>query len=325
MKGERPMETEVAATGRIVIAGGSGFLGLNLANELAHQGCDVVVISRNKPAEEGPWIHAKWDGRTVSDWATHLDGAAALVNLAGRSVDCIKSPNHCDEILRSRVESTRVLGEALRQVNTPPPVWVQMSTAHIYGDPSEEIICDEDAAFGYGLAPTVARAWEEAYAQAVLPQMRQVIARTSFVLGGERGAMRRLTKITRWWLGGTIGHGRQGISWIHEADMNRFLIRAITNEQMQGAYLCTAPNPVSNRDFMRALREAMGKKIGLPAMAWMVRIGAPLLMRTDPELALYGRYCVSRRLREEGFEFEFDDVSSALNHLFNRRAKQAAE
>lgn len=312
------MNTDAKPTGRIVIAGGSGFLGLNLARHVAEQGCDVVVISRNVPTVNGPWTHAAWDGRTLGNWAKQLDGSSALVNLAGRSVDCIKSPDHCDEILRSRVESTRVLGEALRAIDSPPPVWVQMSTAHIYGDPSEHIVCDEDAAYGYGLAPTVARAWEEAYAQAVLPQMRQVIARTSFVLGRDGGAMRKLTKIARWWLGGKVGHGRQGISWIHEVDMNRFLTRAITNEEMSGAYLCTAPNPVSNRDFMRALRRSLGKIIGLPAMAWMVRIGAPLLMRTDPELALFGRYCVSRRLAEEGFEFEFDDVSKALDDLFKR-------
>ena len=302
--------------GRIVIAGGSGFLGMNLARHLADQGCEVVIISRNPPAEKGSWKHAMWDGRRLGDWARHLDGAAALVNLAGRSVDCIKTPDHCDEILRSRIEPTEALGLALRDVQTPPPVWVQMSTAHIYGDPSEDIACDEESALGYGLAPDVGRAWEDAYERSVLSDTRKIIARTSFVLGRNGGAVHRLAKLARWGLGGKVGHGRQGISWIHEHDMNRLLIRAITNDQMRGAYIFTAPNPVSNEAFMRVLRRVLGRKIGLPAAEWMVRFAAPLIMRTDPELALYGRYCASRRLTEEGFEFRFTDIESTLNDLF---------
>ena len=119
----------------------------------------------------------------------------------------------------------------------------------------------------------------------------------------------------RFAIGGRSGHGRQGISWIHERDMNRLFERAIADEGMSGTYIATAPAPVSNAEFMRALRQALGVPFGLPAAGWMVRLGAPLL-RTDPELALYGRYCVSRRLREEGFDFEFADVEAALADLY---------
>ena len=128
--------------------------------------------------------------------------------------------------------------------------------------------------------------------------------------------MRTLASLARVGLGGTVGHGRQGISWIHEQDMNRLFERAITGDSMSGAYLATAPNPVSNAEFMRELRHALGVPIGLPATEWMVRIAAPLILRTDPELALYGRYCVSRRLREEGFDFLFPDVRSALRDVY---------
>ncbi len=302
-------------SGRIVIAGGTGFLGLNLARHLAAFGCDVVLLSRNRPEVDSRWRHVTWDGHSPGDWASVLDGAAALVNLVGRTVDCIKTPDHCDEILRSRVEATKVLGQALREIQSPPPIWVQMSTAHRYGDPPDRV-CDEDSAFGYGLAPFVGQAWEEAFARAVLPQMRQVILRTSFVLGRSGGALPRLATLARWGLGGKVGHGRQGISWIHEHDMNRLFVRAITDDGMRGAYLATAPEPVSNAEFMRELRRILGVPFGLPAAAWMVRLGAPLVMRTDPDLALYGRYCVSRRLREEEFEFEFPAVADALRDLY---------
>lgn len=325
-----------AQRGRIVIAGGSGFLGVSLAGHFAGLGYEVVVLSRraaNRPGGGGngsggsPWRQVAWDARTIGPWTKELDGAAGLVNLVGRTVDCIKTPEHCDEILRSRVEATRVLGAAVRAVGTPPPVWVQMSTAHIYGDPPE-VVCDEDSPFGYGLAPTVGRAWEKAFAAAVLPggAQRAVTLRTSFVIGrpnvGGAGALGKLGRLAKLGLGGTVGHGRQGMSWIHELDLNRLFERAFTDASMRGAYIATAPSPVSNREFMRELRRHAGGigglGIGLPAAAWMVRLGAPLLMRTDPELALYGRYIVSRRLREGGFAFRFPTLGPALADLFGR-------
>ncbi len=300
--------------GRVVIAGGTGFIGTNLARHLADLGCEVVLISRNAPKQEGPWKHAQWDGRTVGEWAKHLEGAAAVVNLAGRTVDCIKTPDHCDEILRSRVEATLTIGKALRDIAKPPPVWVQMATAHIYGDPPEAV-CDEDSPFGFGLAPIVGKAWEAAFAEAAPSKMRQVILRTSFVLGANGGAFPKMRMLARCGLGGRVGHGRQGISWIHIDDMSRLIARAIIDDAMKGAYIATAPNPVSYDEFMRTLRRAIRMPIGLPAAEWMVRFGARYLMRTDPELVLYGRYCVSRRLEDEGFQFEFPKIQEAIRGL----------
>ena len=301
-------------SGRIVLAGGTGFLGQNLAQHLEQAGWEVVLLTRQASAD-APRKQCHWDARSLGDWAGSLEGAYALVNLTGRTVDCIKTPEHKDEILRSRVESTRVLGEAVRAVADPPKVWVQMSTAHIHGDPPS-LLCDEDAAFGVGLAPIVGKAWEAAFAEAALPAMRRVVVRTSFVLGRSGGALPRLAAITRWGFGGKVGHGRQGISWIHEGDMNRLFERALVDDAMSGAYLATAPNPVSNQEFMRQLRSVLRARIGLPAAAWMVRLGAPLVLKTDPELALLGRYCVSKRLREEGFPFTFPDLQSALHDLY---------
>jgi uncharacterized protein (TIGR01777 family) len=302
------------ADGRVVIAGGSGFLGRSLARFLHGAGHEVVVLSRHEPREAGPWRFVGWDARRVGDWAAELDGAAALVNLVGRTVDCVKTPDHCDEFLRSRVEATRALGEGCARVGRRPRVWVQMSTAHIYGDPPVAV-CDESSATGYGLAPDVGRAWEAAFAAGRPGGVRGVVLRTSFVIGRGGGALATLARLTRLGLGGTVGHGRQGMSWIHSVDMNRIFGRAIGDEGMEGVYIATAPEPVSHREFMRALRRAMGVPIGLPAAGWMVRLGAPLLLRTDPELALYGRYCVPARLMREGFAFEFPSLEGALRDL----------
>lgn len=313
--------------GRVVIAGGSGFLGVSLAHHLAAAGASVVLVSRRAPrgGSPGQWRHVPWDGRSLGPWKTELDGAVGLVNLAGRTVDCVKTPDHCDEILRSRVESTLVLGRACREIDRPPPVWVQMSTAHIYGDPPEAR-CDEDSPFGFGLAPIVGRAWEEAFAAAALPAQRGVVVRTSFVIGranaGGAGALGRLGPLARLGLGGVVGSGRQGMSWLHERDMNRIFVAGLTDPRFRGPLIASSPNPVTQREFARVLRKHAGGLgslgIGLPTFEWQIRLGAPLLLRTDPELALYGRFVLPKRLGELGFSFDFPDLNSALADLYRR-------
>ncbi len=308
---------------KIIIAGGSGFLGISLAHHLIDLGASVVIFSRHEPKASGDWRHVAWDGRTLDGWQHELNGAAGLVNLAGRSVNCVKTPDHQDEILRSRVESTRVLGAAMRSIDSPPPVWVQMSTAHIYGDPPADV-CTEESAEGYGLAPFVGKAWEEAFSDSVLSTQRSVVLRTSFVLGKNRGAgggaLETLALLARLGLGGKVGKGTQGMSWIHEWDMNRLIEQALTHTDMQGMFIASSPYPASQVEFMRELRRVVGMPIGLPALSWMVRIGARFLLRTDPELALYGRYVVSKRLEENGFEFKLPKLREALQTTLDQSA-----
>ncbi len=299
-----------------MIAGGSGFLGTNLATHLSARGFEVVALTRRLSQHHATWRTVRWDGRTIDRWAEEIDGAAAVVNLCGRTVDCIKTPDHCDEILRSRVESTRILADAINAARTRPPVWVQMSTAHIYGDPPA-VVCDESSPFGYGLAPFVGAAWEQAMQERAPSDIRKVVLRTSFVLGRRGGALRRLASLARWGLGGRIGHGRQGMSWIHEHDLNRIFERAITDPNMSGPYIASAPAPVSNAEFMKTLRRTLRRPFGAPAPAMLVRIGAHYILRTDPDLALYGRYVTPKRLINEGFTFEFPTLEPALLDLLS--------
>src|SRR5262245_12359787 len=193
-----------------------------------------------------------------------------------------------------------------------------MSTAHIYGDPPTAV-CSEGSPPGCGLAPFVARAWEDAYHASALTSQRQVILRTSFVIGRDRGcgggALTRLKSLARLGLGGPVGAGTQGFSWIHETDLNRLFHRALTDDSMHGTYIASSPNPVSQGTFMHHLRRALHIPIGLPAPAWLVRLAAPLLLNTDPDLALYGRYVKSTRLPAEHFEFQFPDLPDALSNL----------
>ena len=255
-----------------------------------------------------------WDGINNGDWSEELEDASAVVNLAGRSVDCRKTPKNCAEILDSRINSVKALGKAFEALSSPPRAWIQMSTAHIYGDPPTEL-CTEDSPFGEGLAPIVGEAWEKAYKEHVPDSVRQVILRTSFVIGNSGGAFPKLRTLARYGLGGKAGNGKQGISWIHEKDMNELMQQCIEDNRYNGTYVATAPEPVSYATFMTSLRRALRSPFGLPAPAWLIRLGAKFILRTDPELILLGRYCKSTRLEEEGFRFKFPNINEALKDL----------
>ena len=297
---------------KVVIFGGTGFLGLSLANHLEGLGYQVVLVARNTV---DTYHHLElWDGASVGEWAAQLEGARAIINLAGRSVDCIKTPDNCDLILRSRVNSVRAIGKALKTVEQLPEVWIQMSTAHIYGDPPQ-YVCTEHSATGYGLAPEVGRAWEQALQENLPVDMRHVLLRTGFVMGPGGGALTSLGRLVKLGAGGTVGKGEQGMSWIHQSDFNRIVSEVLEQENRQGIYNVSAPKPVANKVFMRGLRKAMRMPIGLPSPEWMVRIGARFIFKTDPELALYGRYVMPQRLLDEGFTFKYPALDEALKQL----------
>lgn len=273
----------------------------------------LIVLTRGPSRETDGVRYVNWDAKTVGDWVRHLDGAEAIVNLVGRTVDCVKNAANRRAILDSRIDSVRVLGEAVRQAQSPPRVWVQSSTAHIYGDTADELL-DESSPIGTGFAPEVGVAWENAFANIDLPRTRRVVLRTSFVIGRDGGAFGKMVPLTRLFLGGATGSGRHFMSWIHETDFCRIVMRAIEEQTMNDIYVVTAPDAVRNDEFMRLLRKQLRRPWSPRVPRPLVKIGA-MLMRTDPELALFGRRCVPARLLAEGFEFRFPRLPEALADL----------
>ena len=309
---------------KLVIPGGSGQIGAILARSFAADGHEVVVLSRGGSAPPGA-RGVRWDGRSIGEWAVELDGADAVVNLAGRSVDCRYTEANRRAIMDSRVESTRVLGEAIAAAATPPRVWLQSSTATIYAHrfdaPNDErtgiIGGDEpDAPDTWRFSIEVARAWESTAADAPLPEStRLVLLRTAMVMSPDRGGVfDKLLRLVRLRLGGAAAGGRQYISWIHHRDFTRAVHWLIDHDDVSGPVNIAAPNPLPNRDFMRALREAYGTRIGLPATRAMLEAGA-LAMRTETELVLKSRRVVPGLLLERGFEFEQPEWPEAARDL----------
>ena len=305
----------MTATRKVVLAGGSGFLGRSLARALEARGYTPVILTRS-PRPGSPQEVA-WDGQSVGPWCAELEGAAAVVNLTGRSVDCRYTPENRREILSSRLDSVRVLGEAPRQCTTPPPVWIQAVSLAILGD-SGDTPRDEDSPPGEGFSVDVCRQWEAACAEHRPPHVRQVLLRIGFALGRDGGALDKLARLTRWGLGGTVGSGQQYISWLHIDDLDALFLRAIEDPTMHGVYHATGPTPVTNAEFMRTLRHVLHRPWSPPAPAWAVRLGARVL-GTEAELALSGRRGLPRRLQEAGFVFRHTDLTRALESLYGER------
>ena len=302
---------------RVVLAGGSGFLGRALAEDFLRSGWEVVSLGRRPRGNAGGVREVAWDGRTLSDWSRHLRGAHAVVNLVGRSVDCRHNARNRAEIVNSRVDSVRAIGAGIRAASPPLPVWVQASSLAIYGDAGDRV-CDEEAPHGVGFSADVCEQWERAIAGERAPATRKVILRIGFTLGRGGGALETLVRLARLGLGGTVGSGRQWISWLHIEDLIRLTRWTVENGSASGIYNATGPTPVRNRDFMRALRKALGVRFGPPAPAPAVRLGA-FLMRTEASLALTGRRCLPARLTAEGFQFRHPDLGDTLAQLLSRR------
>ena len=261
-----------------------------------------------------------WDARTLGLWQPALDGAAALVNLTGKSVNCRYNQRNRAEILDSRVDSTRVLGEAIGQCAHPPPVWLNAGTATIYRHTfgpawDEQGERDPVAEAKDAFSVEVATLWENALEQARTPRTRKIVLRMAMVLGAaDNSVFPVLRRLVRLGLGGRMGDGRQFVSWIHEADFCRAVEWLIAHADLAGPVNLTAPNPLTNSDMMKTLRQVCHVPIGLPAANWMLEVGA-FLLRTETELIIKSRRVVPRRLLESGFQFQFPTIREAFENL----------
>jgi uncharacterized protein (TIGR01777 family) len=299
---------------RIILAGGSGFLGQSLGQALLGQGYEVIVLGRGRSKGSGGMRHEQWDGHTLGDWASLLDGAKAVVNLTGRSVNCRHTSENKRQIMGSRVNSVRILGEAISRCAQPPEVFVQSSSLAIYGDPGDRW-CDEEAPHADGFSEEVCKRWEGAFADVQKTGMRKVVLRIGIALAADQGALPVLARLTRWFLGGKVSHGRQYLSWIHIDDLVRMFVDAIERPDLSGVFNATGPNPATNAEFMRELRHALHRPWSPPVPVWATQIGARL-MGTEASLALTGRRCAPRRFLEHAFQFQFPTLREAFANLY---------
>jgi uncharacterized protein (TIGR01777 family) len=292
---------------KVVIAGGSGSLGRRISADLSARGHQIVVLTR-RPDASSPVRQVFWDGRAVGDWVAELEGPdTAVINLAGKHVDCRPTAANVAELRRCRVEPTRALVQASQHLEHPVRHWVQASTTAIWSD-AGETRCDESTPLPVGLPQMtgVAQPWEAAFAGA--NTAHGMILRASIVLDRDSPAMRRLVGLTKAGLGGRIGDGRQWFSWIHLTDWLTIVRACLGLEDgisiPAGVLIAATDHPVRNGDLMAALRRHLHRPPAPPTSAALLRIGA-VVLRSDPALGLTGRHATSKVLRENGFAYQF--------------------
>ncbi len=305
---------------RLILAGGTGFLGQALAKHFQKLGWEVAVLTRNPQAGRTA-REVRWEAEKLGDWARELDGAAAVVNLTGRSVDCRYTEANRRLIIESRVNSTRIIGQAIAQCAQPPRVWMNSSSAtiyrHTFGPAWDESGADftPTPAVQDAFSLEVIHAWERALNEAATPRTRKVALRTTLVLGhGQNSVFPVLSRLARFGLGGRMGSGEQFVSWLHEEDFCRAVEWLMEHPEISGPVNFAAPNPLPNAEMMRLFREAVGAPFGLPATEWMLEIGA-FFLRTETELILKSRRVVPGKLLNSGFSFRFPTMREAIADL----------
>ena len=294
---------------KIIIAGGTGFVGRYLNKKFVTAGYDVIIISRTKS-------QVNWDNAPLITEA--LENAAILINLAGKSVDCRYNEKNKKEIYDSRIDTTTILGNAILDCKNPPPLWINSGTATIYRHAQDRPMTEIDGEIGTGFSVNVATNWEQAFFSFKLPQTRQVALRMAIVLGKDGGVIKPLKNLVRFGLGGQQGSGKQMFSWIHIEDLYRIIIFTQQHTELSGFINTCAPNPVNNKTLMQLLRKNMGVAFGLTAPVWLLKIGA-VLIKTETELILKSRWVMPQRLTSAGFQFQYGEIDIALKQILSEQ------
>jgi uncharacterized protein len=290
---------------KIVIAGGTGFIGNHLAAEFKKDEYQVLIISRRAGT-------IRWTD--FQGILSALENANLLVNLAGKSVDCRYNAKNKEKILTSRTLTTKILGQAIELCKNPPALWINASTATIYRHAEDRPMTEDQGEIGNGFSVDVATQWEKAFFSFHLKQTRQVALRMAIVLGKNGGVIKPFLNLVRFGLGGRQGNGKQMFSWIHIEDVFNIVTFVLEHEELSGVYNCSAPNPVTNTTLMRTFREKTNTRFGLPSPVWLLRAGA-VMIKSETELILKSRWVIPAKLVKAGYLFRYPALDAALENI----------
>lgn len=295
---------------KIIIAGGSGFLGQILENYLIKQGYRVQILTR-KPVQIN---HVLWDAKTLGYWTEELENAKAIINLTGKSVDCRYNDANKALIYSSRIDSTRIIGQAINSCRNPPKTWINSSTATIYRHSLDKEMTEKNGVIGNDFSMNIAKGWEKEFYNHKTPTTRKTAIRTSIVLGKNGGALVPLKKITKLLMGGKQGDGKQKVSFIHELDFARAVEYILVNNDLSGCINVTAAVPTNNYTLMKTLRKYLKVPFGISQPKWLLKIGA-YIIGSEAELVLKSRNVVPKRLLDHGFKFQYKTIESVIKNI----------
>ena len=299
---------------KIILAGGSGFIGKFLKEYFKTKSIQLIILTRSVPKKIGNITYLQWDGKTLGDWKDELEGAELLINLTGKSVNSRYTEKNRNEIINSRVYSTRVLGEAVKQLKNPPAVWFNAASATIYRHAEDRPNDEYNGEYENDFSVQVCKLWEQEFSKLKLPATRKIILRMAIVLGAEDGVFPRFKNIVRFGMGGKQGNGNQYFSWLHEDDLVAILEFLYLHAELEGIFNIASPNALQNKAMMKTYRELLNPQILLPLPTWLLKLGG-FILGTEPELLLKSRWVIPKRLEESGFKFKYTNFKLALESL----------
>ncbi len=298
---------------KIVIPGGSGFLGQYLSRRWKAEGNEVFVLTRGKERVMDGITYLQWDGSVAEQHKQVFEGADLVVNLTGKSVDCRYTEANKKLILSSRIDATRAIGALLTELQHPPKYWMNASSATIYRDSYDKLMTEEEGEIGDDFSMSVCQEWENEFYSHQLPSTKRSALRITLILGKDGGVLPVLTKLARFGMGGRNSHGRQFFSWMHEEDCFRAL-NFIIEKGLEGPINLGSPEPLTDAEFNRLVRKSVGAWMGPPKPRFALELGA-WMMGTETELVMKSRKVYPQKLLNAGFEFLFPDAQSALTNL----------
>ena len=298
---------------KLIIAAGTGFLGQVLVEHFKNKFDEIVIFTRGEHKILDAIKYINWDAKTFSGWENELENASVLINLAGKSVDCRYTDANKKEIYDSRIDSTKILNQAVLNCKNPPKHWLNSSTSTIYRFSLDKQMDEVNGEIGDDFSMNIAKSWEKAFFETQTPKTLKTALRTSIVLGKNGGAFIPLKMLTKFGFGGKQGKGNQFISWIHEKDFAR-AIEFISEKEMSGIVNVVSPKPIANYEFMKKLRKSIGVSFGISTSKFLLKIGS-FIIRTEPELVLKSRNVIPKRLQENGFHYEYDTLEKAFENL----------
>lgn len=305
---------------KLILAGGSGYLGNVLRHYYRDRAREIVVLTRSEAeGTSGNCRTMRWDAETPGAWIPELAGADLLINLCGKNVNCRYTPANRAEIFRSRLQPTALLGSAIAGLQQPPKLWINLASATIYRHAEDRPQDEATGEIGSGFSVEVCRAWERSFWEADTAQTRKIILRTGLVLGRNGGVFPRLKRLAAFGLDGHQGTGNQSVSWIHEQDFALITEWLFANDGTEGIYNATAPEAVSNRELMRVIRQAYGVPLGLHTPQWLLELGA-WMIGTETELVLKSCWVAPKRFLDQGFRFSFPKPAGAIREILSSRS-----
>jgi uncharacterized protein (TIGR01777 family) len=318
---------------KIIIAGGTGFIGQELCNYFGAEN-DIVVLGRQLPNQLSNAFNenniqkrlsdkirfVKWDGINTGGWAKEIDGADLVINLAGKSVNCRYTEKNKQEIFDSRTNATKAIGLAIQQAVHPPAVWINAASATIYPHATDTPRDENFTDFHKDFSVQVCQLWENTFYEQRTPFTRKCALRMAITLG-TGGVMVPYLNLLKFKLGGQQGNGKQMYSWVDITDVCRMIEWIADHPNLEGTYNCSSPEPVTNKVFMQTLRKATGHKIGLPAYSWMLKIGAAII-GTETELILKSRWVLPSKISASGFQFKYPSLNNAVENIIRNTPRK---